>query len=333
MRIITLEEHVAFPKMVKQIPPAALSGHDKSPMMQKMAIKLADISGERLRSMDDNGITVQVLSVINAGANLLSPEQGPAFAREYNDMLAERIAAHPDRFMAFAHLPMTAPEAAADELGRTVKIHNFCGALINGLTQGEFLDHTKFAPILQKAEELNVPIYLHPGLPPKAVEEAYYSGLPKHSGTALSVSGWGWHSETAIHVLRLIISGTFDRYPKLKLIIGHMGEMLPMMMARCDGKFKVGEVGDNQRTISQTLKDQVYITTSGLFTLPPLIVAIDTFGIDNIMFSVDYPFSTNEEGKVFLDSLPLSKEDVEKITYKNAERVLNQDNPGLGTRI
>jgi predicted TIM-barrel fold metal-dependent hydrolase len=324
MRIVTLEEHVSFPEITKLIPKEALGsgGFNQSPMMQQMAPKLADVDGERLKLMDESGITVQVLSAINPGANILSPTEGPAFAAKYNDMLAEKIASHPDRFAAFAHLPTTAPAAAADELERTVKTYGFKGALINGLTQDKFLDNPEFAPIFERAEKLDVPIYLHPGLPPQAVVDAYYSKLPKHSGMLLSVAGWGWHSETAIHVLRLIVSGTFDRYPKLKLIIGHMGEMLPMMMARCDNAFKPHQAGDNQRTIMETLHEQVYITTSGLFTNPPLIVAIDTFGIDNVMFSVDYPFSTNAQGKTYLDNMPLPKDQIEKIAHGNADRIL-----------
>jgi uncharacterized protein len=322
MRIVTLEEHVIFPEITALVPKDKLGGFNQSPMMQKLAPKLADVTGERLELMNESGISVQVLSVVGVGANILSAEEGPVYARKYNDLLAEKISAQPDRFAAFAHLPTTNPQAAAEELERTVKTYQFVGALINGITNGEFLDDEKYAPILKKAEELGVPIYLHPGLPPKEVVDAYYSDLPNQSGTVLSVAGWGWHSETAIHVLRLIISGTFDKYPKLKLIIGHMGEMLPMMMARCDNVFRPNENGVNQRTISQTLKDQVYITTSGLFTQPPLVVAIDTFGIDNIMFSVDYPFSTNEQGKAFLDNMDLPLADKEKIAYANADRIL-----------
>lgn len=324
MRIITLEEHVTFPEMTGRIPKEKLpaNGIEQSPMMKQVAHKLADISGDRLQSMNDSGISLQVLSIVNAGADLLPPKDGPDFARSYNDSLAERMAAHPDRFTAFAHLPMTAPAAAADELERTVKTYGFRGALISGLTQGMFLDHPDFAPILDRAEQLEVPIYLHPGLPPASVTQAYYSGLPKFAGSVLSASGWGWHSETAIHVLRLILSGTLDRYPGLKLIIGHMGEMLPMMMVRCDGKFKVEQAGVNQRLISQTLREQVYITTSGIFTLPPLMVALDTFGLDNVLFSVDYPFSTNEEGVKFLESIPLPPDQLSQIAHGNADRLL-----------
>jgi len=324
MRTVTLEEHITFPEITALIPEEIISKHsiDRSPVIQQMLPKLTDITGGRLKSMDDNGITVQVLSVAGAGADLLNAEDGPAFAKKYNDVIAEKMAGHRNRFTAFAHLPMTAPEAAADELERMVKVHHFAGALINGLTNNEFLDNPKFEPIFERAEALDVPVYLHPGLPPKAVVDAYYSGLPKYSGMLLSIAGWGWHSETAIHVLRLIVSGTFDRFPKLKLIIGHMGEMLPMMMVRCDNAFKINQAGINQRSVVETLREQVSITTSGIFTLPPLMVAIDTFGIDNVMFSVDYPFSTNEQGKTFLDSIPLPAEQLLKIAHGNADRLL-----------
>lgn len=324
MRVVTLEEHLSFPELTSQIPKASIPTDNffRSPMMEKIAPKLADITGARLQSMDQNGITVQVLSVAGLGADLLSAEEGPAFASQYNDAIAAKISDCPDRLTAFAHLPMTAPGAAADELERTVEKYAFKGALINGLTKEKFLDDKSFDPILARAEKLGVPIYLHPGLPPKAVVDAYYSGLPKHSGILLSIAGWGWHSETAIHVLRLILSGTFDRFPKLKLIVGHMGEMLPMMMVRCDSQFIPGQIGINQRTVIETLRDQVFITTSGIFTNPPLIAAIDTFGIDNVMFSVDYPFASNEQGKEFLEAMPLRFDQIEKIAHVNADNLL-----------
>ncbi len=325
MRIVTLEEHISFPEMANKIPKNALGGFGQSAVMQRIAPKLADITGERLTSMDDNGITVQVLSVDSSGANLLSSGEGPAFAMQYNDLIAEKIAGFEDRFTAFAHLPMTAPLAAADELERAVKEYNFRGAMIRGLTQDKFLDQPEFAPIFERAEKLDVPIYLHPGLPPKGVADIYYSGLPNYTGMAeaLACYGWGWHQETALHVLRLLFSGVFDQYPKLKLVIGHMGEMLPMMMARSEKAFKPGNGGANQRTLTDTFREQVHITTSGFFTQPPLKIALDTFGIDNIMFSVDYPFSTNEMGIEFLNAIELPDEQIAKIAHGNADKLLN----------
>ncbi|WP_428329859.1 amidohydrolase family protein [Mucilaginibacter sp.] len=324
MRIVTLEEHISFPEMTSKIPKEALGGFGQSVAMQRMAPKLADITGERLQSMDDNGISMQVLSVDSSGANLLNTQDGPDFAMQYNDLIAERIKGFENRFTGFALLPMTAPVAAADELERAVKQHNFCGAMIRGLTQEKFLDQPEFAPIFERAEKLDVPIYLHPGLPPKGVADIYYSGLPNYSGMAeaLACYGWGWHSETALHVLRLLFSGIFDQYPKLKLIIGHMGEMLPMMMARSEKALKPGNGGANQRTLTDTFRDQLHITTSGFFTQPPLKIALDTFGIDNIMFSVDYPFSTNEMGIEFLNAIELPAEQIAQLAHGNADKLL-----------
>lgn len=325
MRIVTLEEHISFPEMANKIPKEALGGFGQSERMRQLIPKLADITGDRLKSMDANGITIQVLSVDSAGANLLNDVKGPAFAREYNDLIASHIAGFEDRFAAFAHLPTTAPLAAADELERAVKEHHFRGAMIRGMTENHFLDHKRFAPIFERAEKLGVPIYLHPGLPPKEVADIYYSGLPNHSGMAEAIAcyGWGWHSETAIHILRLLYAGIFDMYPNLNIIIGHMGEMLPMMMARSERAFKPGNGGANQRSLVETFHQQVHITTSGFFTQPPLRIALDTFGVDNILFSIDYPFSTNEMGIEFLNAIDLPDEQVAKIAHGNADKLLS----------
>ena len=327
MRIITLEEHISLPEMAAQIPQEALAHFGKSPRMQQLLPLLADITGPRLESMDRNGISLQVLSVDSAGANLLDEQKGPAFAATYNDLIAERIAGHRDRFAAFAHLPMTAPLAAADELERAVTSFGFCGAMIRGVTEGQFLDHPRFEPIFERASRLKVPIYLHPGLPPKGVAEIYYDNLAGNSGfvEALACYGWGWHSETALHVLRLLYAGLFDKYADLKLIIGHMGEMLPMMLARSERALAPGNGGANQRGLTETFRKQLFVTTSGFFTQPPFQLALDTIGIDNLLYSVDYPFSTNEMGKAFLDNTGLSTADLEKFAYRNAERIL-----GLG---
>jgi predicted TIM-barrel fold metal-dependent hydrolase len=324
MRIVTIEEHVSFPEMAKLIPPGTPGIKQPSGAAMLMMPKLSDIAAERLDSMDESGITMQVLSVENTDVNLLSSTFAPEFASKYNDLLAEKIKAYPDRFTAFAHLPMVAPAAAADELERSVKAYGFRGAMIRGVTNGEFLDAPKFAPILEKAEKLGVPIYIHPGIPPKAVMDAYYSNVGGKTGPfdSLACWGWGWHSETAIHVLRLLAAGTFDTYPKLNIVIGHMGEMLPIMWERSDKAFKPGAGGENQRSLADTFHAQVHITTSGFFTQPPLQIAIDTFGIDNIMLSVDYPFSNNQMGIDFLNKIKLPQDQIEKIAHKNADKLL-----------
>jgi uncharacterized protein len=327
VRVVTLEEHISFAALTDRIDKAVIARHGFVPGTSRPAgnpqPQLEDVGEGRLKSMDESGITVQVLSVSGPGAELLEGNGGIALARDYNDAICEKVTAYPTRFAAFAHLPMTVPQAAADELERAVDKLGFCGALINGATNGRFLDDKQFAPILARAERLAVPLYLHPGIPPQAVRDAYYSGMSPIADRLLAMAGFGWHAETAIHVLRLIVSGTLDRYPKLQIIIGHMGEMLPMMMARCDGVFAPEFVGI-RRSVQQTLREQVHITTSGLFTLPPLTTAIDTFGIDRVMFSIDYPYSSNAIGKKYLDSLPLAPADIEKIAHLNADRLLRR---------
>ncbi len=158
-----------------------------------------------------------------------------------------------------------------------------------------------------------------PNLPIKQVNDVYYNNLPNPLGFTLSIAGWGWHSETAIHVLRMILAGTFDKHPNLKIIIGHMGEMLPMMMERINNVYKDAGL---KRSVSEVLKSNVWITTSGLFTQPPFNLAMETFGVDRILFSVDYPYSPNKIGRKFLDEMKVSDEDKEKIAHGNADRLL-----------
>src|SRR4051812_34408483 len=173
-----------------------------------------------------------------------------------NDYLAEAVARAPNRFAGFAVLPMASPEDCATELTRAVRVLGFKGALINGTTEGRFLDHPAYEDLLAQAVALDVPIYIHPHLAPEPVREAYFGGLEQGAARMLETAGWGWHSETAVHLLRLVLAGTLDRHPGLKLIIGHMGEMLPMMLARADEVF-AAEIGHLQRPISRTILDQV----------------------------------------------------------------------------
>jgi len=202
-----------------------------------------------------------------------------------------------------------------------VKQLKFVGAMVHGTTEGRFLDHPSYDGLLAAAVALDVPIYIHPHLAPAPVREAYYSGLEQGAGRVLEAAGWGWHSETAIHVLRLVLAGTFDKHPKLKIIIGHMGEMLPVMLDRAD-KVMALDTGHLKRTVSRTILDQVWITTSGVFTEPPLLAAQMTFGIDRILFSVDYPYAPNMAGRRFLDTISLAPADMAKLCHGNADALL-----------
>jgi hypothetical protein len=331
MRIVALEEHYTVPRIVAGIEPAAVTrrgfpGPDFVWAQTTKRGELADLGSGRLADMDASGITVQVLSVAGPGADLVPEQKGIDLARAYNDTLAEACARHPTRYRGFAHLPLLAPEAAAVELERTVRDLGFHGVLVNGATDGRFLDDPRFEPVLAQAEALDVPIYLHPGIPIEPVRAAYYDGLPGNFSFTLALSAWGWHADTAIHTLRLALSGALDRHPGLKIVIGHMGEALPFMLDRIDETTAVTAKTHLRRSLRQTLVDQVWITTSGFFTMVPFMAALMTFGVDRIMFSVDYPFASNARARSFLDTLPVSPADREKIAHGNADRLLRLPN-------
>jgi hypothetical protein len=326
MRVVALEEHYAVPAVIKRIDPAAIArrgfkARKIAPGRMNPTELLPEIAEKRLKSMDDAGIAMGVLSYGGPGPDLVPGPDGVAMAREANDYLAAAINRHPTRFAGFAALPTQSGDACATELQRCVKELKFVGALINGTTEGRFLDHPSYDGLLAAAVQLDVPIYIHPHLPPEPVRQAYYSGLDEGSSRVLESAGWGWHSEVAIHVLRMVLAGTLDKYPKLKIIIGHMGEMLPVMLARID-EVSAADIGHLKRPIAKQILDQVWITTSGIFSQPPFIAALQTFGIDRIMFSVDYPFAPDAKGRKFLNEVALSPSDMDKLTHKNADALL-----------
>jgi predicted TIM-barrel fold metal-dependent hydrolase len=326
MRTVALEEHFAAPSIASRIDKAVLSRRGYRPRTPPKDAPsplelLPEIGERRLKSMDDAGITVQVLSNSGPGPDLVPGPDGVAMARETNDHLAAAIARHPNRFAGFAALPLASPDAAPAELVRCVKQLGFVGAMVHGTTEGRFLDHPSYDGVLAAAEELDVPIYIHPHIPPEAVRQAYFSDLPTGAGRVLETAGWGWHSETAVHVLRMVVSGTLDRHPRLKLIIGHMGEMLPMMMDRADKVFAL-DTDHLKRPVSRTILDQVWITTSGIFDEPPFLAALLTFGIDRIMFSVDYPYAPDASGRAFLNRISLAPADMAKLTHGTADALL-----------
>lgn len=322
MRVVTLEEHFLVPSLVKG------AGLDISFLPEALTTPLTDMGDLRLRDMDTSGITVQVLSATLPGADLLDGEEGVRFARAMNDRLAETVRQHPHRFAGFAHLPMRSPAAAADELERAVRELGFRGALVNGTTEGLFLDDARFAPILERAASLDVPIYIHPGVPPQSVMDSYYSNLPGPYGPALARGLFGWHAEVGIHVLRLALSGTFERHPGLNVIIGHMGEMLPFMLDRIDHMMLDQATllfGRDFEAPSKIILDRVYITTSGVFSTSAFLCALTSFGADRILFSVDYPYSSAVPAKRWLDGMPVSPADKRKIVHGNADRLLKLD--------
>jgi hypothetical protein len=327
MRIVALEEHYTVPRIVAGIPRDAIArrGFPGPDAVWSQTVKrneLADLGDARLADMDASGITVQVLSVAGPGADLLPNQPGIDLARSYNDALAEACVSHPTRYRGFAHLPMLAPDEAARELERCINDLGFHGVLVNGATEGRFLDDPAFEPILASAEALDRPIYLHPGIPTADVRSAYYDGLPGNFSFTLALSAWGWHADTAVHTLRLALSGALDRHPRLKIVIGHMGEALPFMLDRIDETTAAEAKVHLKRSVRQTILDQVWITTSGFFTMVPFMAALMSFGVDRILFSVDYPFASNARARAFLDALPVSPADRAKIAHGNADRLL-----------
>lgn len=310
MRVIALEEHFTSSFL-------PVHGPGRRP---EIAAKLSDLGEGRLADMDAAGIDFQVLSPSSPGTHLQSPADAMATARDANDLLFEAVNAHPDRFAGFALLPMPAPEAAAGELERCVRALGFKGAMIHGHVNGTFLDDPSFSPVFACAEQLDVPVYLHPTPPTPAIFDAYFSGLPGNTGEVLAGAAWGWHAETGLHALRLVLNGVFDRFPGLTIVIGHMGENLPFSLARADSVLSPA-ASHLERRVADYFHEHFYVTTSGYFTLPPFQCALAVFGIDRLLFSVDYPFAHNEEGRKFLDSVPLSPADHEKLAHLNAEQL------------
>lgn len=324
MKIIALEEHVLPRDIVES------AGIDIGLRAQKKAAQLDEMGEGRLQVMDEAGIDIQVLSALANTIQDLPPVQSTAVSRRVNDRVADTVAAHPDRFRAFATLPMTDPAAAVDELERSVEELRFLGAMIHGQTNGVFLDHPSVRPILAAAERLDVPIYLHPAPPPVAVVDSYYSGFSEEVEACLSTSGWGWHSETAMHVLRMVAGGVFEELPDLKIIVGHMGEGLPFHLDRIESMLTPVVIG-HSRTVAETLRHNLWLTTSGYNTTAPLLCAVSVFGADRIMFSVDHPFASSEQATAFLRTAPVDETDREKIAHHNAEALLGLRGSGPQT--
>jgi predicted TIM-barrel fold metal-dependent hydrolase len=215
---------------------------------------------------------------------------------------------------------------AADELERTVREHGFKGAMINGHTRGRYFDDEFFWPILERAETLQVPVYLHPTPPPQPVIEAAYKGtFAAEVAFGLATAAWGWHVDTATHVLRLVLGGVFDRYPSLQLVIGHMGETLPFMLPRIELAFShpmMSQVTKLDRPIGAYFRENLHYTFSGFNWIPTFLNLLLQVGVDRIMFSADYPYASMAEARAFLDQLPVSPADKVRIAHGNAERLL-----------
>ena len=322
MRTITLEEHFVSPgflagpgrSFIEQI-------RNRGPRGAQTYEQLREIGDKRIAEMDAAGIDMQVLSLNSPGVEQAEAAEQLSIAVESNDFLAEAVKKNPGRFAAFAALAIAAPDKAAEELDRRVRQQGFKGTLINGHTRGRYLDDKLFSPILERAEALNVPIYLHPTVPPKAVAEASFGGFSPSVSAVLAGPGWGWHIETAVHVIRMILGGVFDRYPKLQVVIGHLGEGIPFMLPRLDKTFP-REMTKLDRPLGAYLRENVHYTFGGFNYAATFLNLLLEVGVGRIMFSVDYPYGSMAEAREFLQHLPISEPDRERIAHGNAEKLL-----------
>jgi len=312
MTLIALEEHLIPAGLVGQVWP-----NRSAP--EALQAALMEVGEQRLRVMDEAGIDMQVLSVAAPAAQQTPAEDAVPLAIALNDRCAEVVAAHPDRYQALASLPTTDPGAAAAEAKRAVSELGFRGGVINGHTEGRFLDAPEFDELLGAIEQLDVPVYLHPTYPPPEVAEIYFSGLPAPVSLALATAAWGWHAETGLHVLRLAVGGVFDRHPGLRVVVGHMGENLPFSLMRADAVLSGARPG--QRSVADIVREHVHITVCGYPTVPPLLCALSVFGADRILFSTDYPFGDAVVHSRFLAEAPISPTDRDKIGHHNARQL------------
>lgn len=315
MKKIALEEHFSgpgFEKYLEEVRP--LFDPD---VLRDIEELLPEFDEKRLASMDAAGIEIAVLSQTAPGVQS-EPDAARAAkaARAGNDFLARQLSLHPSRYRGFACLAMQDPLSAVQELERCVGEYGFVGALINGNTNGVYLDDKRYWPFWKKLEQLEIPLYLHPGNPYDTPH--MYDGRPELNGATFS-----WTCETAAHALRLVFGGVFDSFPGLRVILGHMGESLPFMLWRLDSRIKVTPFAkDMKRLPSEIIRRHIVITTSGVCSEAPLLCSLKELGEDSVMFSVDYPYEDIQTAADFIEKTPLSESVREKVCYSNAARIL-----------
>ncbi len=331
-KIITLEEHYADQRIMDAN--SAFNG-SRPPMKpeQEEAMKLLMSRsfpgpelldfGERLRYMDRNRIDVQVLSMTSPVSALVPATEQVRICRQANDITRQHMDEYPGRFMGFATLPMADPAAAADELERCVKELGFCGTMLAGRYKGRFYNEAEFFPIFERAAGLDVPVYFHPALIPMEVQEAYYmsDAYSYVVGSELASAAYGWHSEVGIQVVRLILSGIFDKLPDLKVISGHWGETIPAFLERMDTILS-RDITGLSRNVSEYYKDHVYITPSGIMSSDQLEYIVKLMGADHVMYAIDYPYMKPDNVYEFLMESTLPDDEKELIAYGNAARIL-----------
>lgn len=341
MKLITLEEHwesqrvnaAAQPYMPKPVNPhknpADHSIEQFVAKTQRDNTELVSAGEKRLAFMDANDIQMQIMGYGDDTPQNLDPKVAVELCQMANDDLATAINAHPNRFGGWAALPVGDPEAAAQELDRAVNELGLQGAMIHGYYQDRMFDDPFYEPILAKAEALDVPLYFHPVFIPAEISAHYYEGKGWSELTAFTFAGagWGWHEDLGVQMIRLILAGVFDQHPKLHIITGHWGEMVPGFLERMDQT--LGLTVNLQRSISQTYRENFYITPSGMFFPAQLQLTHTEVGADHLMYSLDYPYNHPADAAKFLTESDLSQADQDKIASQNAITLLHLDKKGL----
>ncbi len=329
---IAIEEAFVTPEIVAEWDKVLAQGAPGEPGFRKMGNtilgdnpgakvvhqRLVDLGEQRLQHMDETGIDVQVISITSPGVQVLEANTATALAAQANDRLSEAVAKYPHQFAGLAAIAPQQPQEAAKELERATNTLGFRGSLINSHTNGEYMDDHKYWPIFEASEALELPLYLHPRPPAPSMIGPFLD-------YGLYFAGWGFTIETATHALRLIMGGVFDQFPKLKIILGHMGEGLPYWLQRLDNRYllqvKIGAVEKMPRLPSEYFKENFVITTSGVTSNPALRHALDVLGPEAILFAADYPYESVEEAVEFMDNAPISEQDRRMIYQTNAERL------------
>ncbi|NMM43411.1 amidohydrolase [Rhodospirillaceae bacterium KN72] len=310
---ITFEEHFMAPgfeqysaAFLKLIPA------DQAEILMR---RLNDFEGERLDLMDKGNIVRTILSLTGPGVQGEAPDNAVEAARKANDFLAGKIASRPDRFSGLAALPMHDPDAAAAELRRSVKELGFLGCLVNGHTHGTYYEGAEYDSFWAELSSLDVPFYLHP-------TNAYANPYVLEGHPVLYGATWGWGVETGSHALRLLFGGVFDRFPKVRVALGHMGEALPFLRWRYDSRFGAYPMGVTlDRAPSAYFGRNIVITTSGVCSHPSLLGAIGEMGDEAVMFSVDYPYEDSGAAVEFIESAPLDEKTRRNVCHDNAARL------------
>ncbi len=292
-----------------------------SPWTRNVVERLQDVGDRRVQDMDASGIDHQLVSLTAPGVQVFDPDTASRLAIDYNDQLAESVRARPDRFSALAAIAPNHPAAAAAELERAVTRLGFKGAIINSHTQGEYLDDAKFWDIFAAAEALDVPVYIHPQTPPPAMIEPLLEA-------GLDGAIYGFAVETGMHLLRLIVCGLFDSFPKLRIVVGHLGEGIPFWLFRVDffqrlivrtGRYP--NFKKLEKTVTDYMRENVYVTTSGMAWEPAILYTQQVLGVDRVLYAMDYPYQYVPDEVDVTDGLPISEEHRALLYQGNAERV------------